>query len=1362
MPAWPVGEDEMKVRKLSKRDRNAKRMIDRSVSFALEVLESRRMMSVVAAPTNASQISATPTSITLSWKDNSNNEDGFQVQRLIGANYVAEGNTPPNGTTYTDTGLTPATGYQYRILAFSGQDISGFAFVTNGATTAAPVTPPYAPYFLTATANSSTQISLSWFDNAGTETGVAVERKTGNGAFAGITTLAPHAQSYVDTGLTAGTTYTYRVAAVNTAGYSPYTNESAATTQGGVVPPATPAAPTLLTTSAASSTQITLNWTDNSNNETGFNVERQNGAAWSIVKTVGPNVTTYSDTGLAASTAYTYRVSAVNGAAVSGYTNTSTATTLAGTTTTNPPFAPYFLSASSDSASQISLKWFDNAGVETGVHVERQTGNGAWGVIATLAPHAQSYTDTGLTGSTLYSYRVASFNDGGNSPYTNTSSATTPAATTTTNPPYAPYYLSANADSASQVSLKWYDNAGVETGVHVERQTGNGAWGVVATLAPHAQSYTDTGLTASTLYSYRVASFNDGGNSPYTNTSSAQTPAGVTPPTVPAAPTLLITAAGSSSQITLNWTDNSSNETGFNIEKLNGATWQPLVSVGANVTTYTDGGLTANTAYSYRVAAVNGAGPSGYSNISTATTQAVVTTTQPPAAPFFLVATANSATQVTLNWFDGAGTETGVNVERQTGSGGPWSVITTLAAHAQTYIDKSAVGGTFYSYRVASTNSAGPSPYSNFSSVITPGAAQTTPASPSALTTAALSSTQIQLNWTDNSNNETGFYVEKLNGAVWQTIATLPANTTTYTDTNLTAGTQYTYRVDSFNGAGAGAPSNTSAATTLTSAAVIPGPPSNLTVSGATSSSLTLNWNDNSLTETNFNVEKIVNGNWTPLISLPANTTTYTDTGLAASTGYFYRVNASNGAGPSGYAGPSNGTTLAGIVQPTTPAAPTNLVASNVPTSNSQLSLAWTDNSNNETGFNIERLNGATWTYLTTVAPNTTSYTDNGLSASTAYSYRVVAFNGALFSGYSNTSAATTSATTTIPPRTDLSTFFPIGVFLQPAYLMPTWQSRGINTMVGHEKYGTTTLESWTATANSLGLKYFREPLANSATDIADPNLLAWLYTIDEPDLEPDVNIASSAAAAFYQQYHSIDPTRPIATTYAGGYMIGDITKLFGRPKAYYDQLVTNNTDWLLNAMYPVTGWNRPDALNWVGQTEDRSKAWYPGKRSIAYIETSNQNLPWVGAAERGPTAGEMRGEIWDAIIHGSTGIVYFPQQVYNPFAYDTTPADVVAEMVTQNARLSKYGTALLTAENPAGTSLSASGNIETAWRRYNGHTYYFALNLSPGAVTASLATTGLSPSQTVSVDGENRTVTLQNGNLTDTWGANECHVYVV
>jgi hypothetical protein len=171
-------------------------------------------------------------------------------------------------------------------------------------------------------------------------------------------------------------------------------------------------------------------------------------------------------------------------------------------------------------------------------------------------------------------------------------------------------------------------------------------------------------------------------------------------------------------------------------------------------------------------------------------------------------------------------------------------------------------------------------------------------------------------------------------------------------------------------------------------------------------------------------------------------------------------------------------------------------------------------------------------------------------------------------------------------------------------------------------------------------------------------------------------------------------------------------------------------------------------------------KQWYPQKRNIAYIETSNQDLTFVGPQERGVTPDELRGEVWDAVIHGATGIVYFPHALAH-FNYDATPPDVAAEMTVQNARLAKYGTALLTTENPTGTSISATG-IETCWRIYNGKKYYFALNLTPNAVNnVTLTTTGLGSSQTLAVDDESRSVTLQNGTMVENFKPFECHVYV-
>lgn len=97
---------------------------------------------------------------------------------------------------------------------------------------------------------------------------------------------------------------------------------------------------------------------------------------------------------------------------------------------------------------------------------------------------------------------------------------------------------------------------------------------------------------------------------------------GDTNPTPPAAPSNLVANAVSSSQINLSWSDNSSDETAFEIERsLDGSVFAAIFQPGAGSTGYSDMGLTAETTYFYRVAAINGAGNSAYSNVDSATTQ---------------------------------------------------------------------------------------------------------------------------------------------------------------------------------------------------------------------------------------------------------------------------------------------------------------------------------------------------------------------------------------------------------------------------------------------------------------------------------------------------------------------------------------------------------------------------------------------------------------------------------------------------------------------------------------------------------------------------------------------------------------------
>jgi hypothetical protein len=194
-----------------------------------------------------------------------------------------------------------------------------------GITASPPPAPPAAPSNLASLANSQSQITLTWSDNSADETGFKIERRTGGGQFAEIGSTNANVATFADTGLTAATSYIYRVRAVNAGGASGYSNETTATTQQST---SAPAAPSNLTATANSSTQITLTWSDNSADETAFKIERRTGSgSYAEVASTGSNVTSYVDASLTASTSYTYRARAVNTVGPSAYSNEASGTT---------------------------------------------------------------------------------------------------------------------------------------------------------------------------------------------------------------------------------------------------------------------------------------------------------------------------------------------------------------------------------------------------------------------------------------------------------------------------------------------------------------------------------------------------------------------------------------------------------------------------------------------------------------------------------------------------------------------------------------------------------------------------------------------------------------------------------------------------------------------------------------------------------------------------------------------------------------------------------------------------------------------------------------------------------------------------
>jgi len=187
-------------------------------------------------------------------------------------------------------------------------------------------------------------------------------------------------------------------------------------------------------------------------------------------------------------------------------------------------------------------------------------------------------------------------------------------------PPAAPTSLVViAAGTGLSNSLTWTDNATNETSYQINKCTGAACTPTTyqTGLAVNSASFTDsTGVTNSTTYGYQACAVNVAGTTCSTTTF-VTTPA-ATPPASPSG----LTTSTSNISVILNWTDNANNETGYVVQRCQGAACTPadLVTVAANLTSFTDNTASQKAVYVYQVLASNPSGRSGASNQSTVIT----------------------------------------------------------------------------------------------------------------------------------------------------------------------------------------------------------------------------------------------------------------------------------------------------------------------------------------------------------------------------------------------------------------------------------------------------------------------------------------------------------------------------------------------------------------------------------------------------------------------------------------------------------------------------------------------------------------------------------------------------------------------
>jgi fibronectin type 3 domain-containing protein len=285
-----------------------------------------------------------------------------------------------------------------------------------------------------------------------------------------------------------------------------------------------------------------------------------------------------------------------------------------------------------------------------------------------------------------------------------------------------------------------------------------------------------------------------------------------------------------------------------------------------------------------------------------------------------------------------------------------------------------------------------------------PPAAGTAPAAPSGLSATAVSTTQVNLSWTGSSgvtsysvfrSTTSGFTPSSANEVAIDVL------TTSYSDTGLSAGTTYYYLVEAVNNGASSGPSNQASVRTPTP----PPAPTNLAATAASSSQINLSWTGSS-GATSYSVFRSTTSGFTPSpsnqVASGVTSTSYSNTGLAANTTYYYYVKACDSDGCSGASNEASATT------PGPPSAPTNLSAK--PVSATEVDLSWTGSSG--ASYDLFRSTSSSFTPSSSnqiaSGVSTTQYADTGLAAKMTYYYYVEACNGYGCSGPSNEASGTT------------------------------------------------------------------------------------------------------------------------------------------------------------------------------------------------------------------------------------------------------------------------------------------------------------------------------------------------------------------
>lgn len=601
----------------------------------------------ITGPTEGTVYPADPASVTITATASDTDGTIASVEFFSGTTSLGVATLPPYSVTAS---LGAGTHTLTAVATDDGgaQTISSPVHITVGG-------PPSAPGNLVAAAQSTTGILLTWTDSSASENGFEIYQSFTGTEYTSIGTVDPNTTSITITGLQPSTTYYFIVRAFNGAGGANSAPASATT----LTPPPVPAAPSGLTAAPASDTAIDLSWTDNSTDETGFQIERSpDGASWAVVGTVGAGTTTVRNTDLVSGTVYYYRVSACNESGCS----VPSAMTAA---------APFIYSFATGEITVTGTLTGNRANTVADDSVyEQLTEKLAGGKPSTrysALEHKWTFTVTPGQSVSFFLQAHQPISAEGDRfvfAYSTDDSTYQDMATTV---------LPASDDGSYQFFAL---PATLQGAVYVRVQDSDHTAGKTAL----DNLYVDHLLIRSDV-------------------SPVMAP--------PAAPVLQPATAGNET-VTLTWAA-TSGATSYTVWRKSGNNEYAPVAAGLTATTYTDTGLANGTTYQYAVTAHNTFGASAYSSPVSATPQAP-TVTQPPSN----LAATGAKRKISLNWIQSPTAGITQNkIYRSTTSSGTYALLTTVPA-ATSYSD-SVPSGTTYYYVVTAVSSSGESAASNSS-----------------------------------------------------------------------------------------------------------------------------------------------------------------------------------------------------------------------------------------------------------------------------------------------------------------------------------------------------------------------------------------------------------------------------------------------------------------------------------------------------------------------------------------------------------------------------------------------------------------------------------------------------------------------